>query len=88
MTSLKLGPVPINMTFLQLLHRPEYVWATEEIKRFLTGPTGHNTGLDQIDSVNDLIGYQMLACHHQVAADINHYINTNEITSLSKRINQ
>ena len=78
------------MTFLQLLHRPEYVWAKEEIKSFQAAPTGHIFGLDQIDTVNDLIGYQMLACHHQVAADINYYIQANDetFTSLSKRTDQ
>ena len=78
------------MTFLQLLHRPEYVWAIEEIKRLQAAPTGHIFGLDQIDTVNDLIGYQMLASHHLVVADINHYIHTNNetFTSLSKRTDQ
>ncbi len=63
------------MTFLELLHKPEYVWALEEINRYQTGPTGHNNGLDQVDSVNDLIAYNMLATHHQVAMDIANYIN-------------
>ena len=79
------------MTFLQLLHRPEYVWAIEEIKRLQAAPTGHIFGLDQIDTVNGLLAYSMLAEHHQVVADINHYIysNNNEtFTSLSKRTDQ
>ena len=66
------------MTFLQLLHMPEYVWDLEEIKRSQTGPTGHDFGLDHIDTVNDFIAHNMLARHHQVAADIQHYINTNQ----------
>ncbi len=65
------------MTFLQLLHKPEYVWALEEIERSQTTPAGHNYGLDHIDTVNDLIAHTMLARHHQIAADINHYILTN-----------
>ena len=74
------------MTFLQLLHKPEHVWVSEEIKRLQTnasdkssaGPTGHDFGLDHIDTVNDFIAHNMLARHHQVAADIQHYINTNQ----------
>ena len=76
------------MTFLQLLHKPEYVWALEEINRLKTGPTGRYTSLDHIDTepksmgdlVNDLIAHTMLTRHHQVVADINHYINTNTWT--------
>lgn len=66
------------MTFLQLLHKPEYVWKLEEINRSQTGPAGHDDGLDHIDTVNDLIAHTMLARHHQIAADINQYINTND----------
>ena len=65
------------MTFLELLHKPEHVWDLEEINRYLTDPTGHNTGLDHIDTVNDFIAYTMLASHHQVAAEIYHYTLTN-----------
>lgn len=65
------------MTFLQLLHKPEYVWALEEIEREQTGPAGRLTSLDHIDTVNDFIAHTMLARHHQIAADITHYINTN-----------
>ena len=70
------------MTFLQLLHKPEYVWALEEIKRYKAAPKGHTNSLDHIDTVNDFIAHNMLARHQQVAADINHYILTNSWTTI------
>ena len=65
------------MTFLQLLQQPMYAWDLEEIDIHRTGPTGHYTNslFDQVDTVNDLIAYQMLADHHNVVAEINGYIN-------------
>jgi hypothetical protein len=65
------------MTFLQLLQQPMYAWDLEEIEsNNWTSPKGNSTnGLDQIDTVNDLIAYQMLADHHNVVAEINGYIN-------------
>lgn len=72
------------MTFLQLLHKPGYVWDLEEIEREQTDPTGYINGLDHIDTVNDFIAHTMLTRHHQVAADIHHYINSNTWTILPK----
>ncbi len=63
------------MTFLQLLQQPMYAWDLEEIDTNKTGPTGYSNSLDHIDTVNDLIVYQMLADHHNVVAEINGYIN-------------
>jgi hypothetical protein len=75
------------MTFLQLLRKPLYAWEIEEINRLKTDPTGQdNKVFDDIDTVNDLIAYSMLARHHQVVADIEHYINTNQWIQLPKHI--
>ena len=57
-----------------------YAWDLEEIDRNnWTSPTGFtDNGLDHIDTVNDLIAYQMLAEHHQVVLEIRQYIQHND----------
>ena len=70
------------MKFLQLLHKPECVWALQEINRSQTLPTGLTNSLGHIDTVNDLIAHTMLTRHLQVAEDINHYILTNSWTKI------
>ena len=75
------------MTFLQLLHKPLYAWEREEINRLKTDPTGQVCKVfDDIETVNDLIAHTMLARHHQIAADIQHYINTNQWIHIPKLI--
>lgn len=68
------------MTFFQLLQLPMYAWDLEEIDSHRTGPTGHYTNslCDHVDTVNDLMAYQMLAEHHQVVLEIRQYIQNND----------
>ncbi|QNJ26062.1 hypothetical protein SynSYN20_01736 [Synechococcus sp. SYN20] len=57
-----------------------YAWDLEEIEsNNWTSPKGFSTnGLDQIDTVDDLMAYQMLAEHHQVVLEIRQYIQNND----------